>query len=63
MFEKHKKDGVLLGGWDFLAEEDKTEHEVEVEDDKTAFIISLDEDGNEIVRDADESECLEDEEQ
>lgn len=51
MFEKHKKDGVLLGGRDFLAEEDKTEHEVKAKDDKTAFIISLDEDGNEIVRD------------
>lgn len=63
MFEKHKKDGVLLGGRDFLAEEDKTEHEVEVEDDKTALIISLDEDGNEIVRDADESEYLDEAEQ
>ena len=60
MFEKHKKDGALLGGRDFLSEEDKTEHEVEFKDDKTAFIISLDEDGNEIVRDA-EAEDLEDE--
>lgn len=60
MFEKHKNDGVLLGGRDFLAEEDKTEHEVEVKNDKTAFIVSLDEDDNEIVRDV-ESEYLEDE--
>ena len=52
MFEKHKNDGVLLGGRDFLVEEDKTEHEVEAKDDKTAFIVSLDEDGNEIVQDA-----------
>ena len=58
MFEKHKNDGVLLGGRDFLVEEDKTEHEVEAKDDKTAFIVSLDEDGNEIVQDADESEYL-----
>ena len=56
MFEKHKNDGVLLGGRDFLVEEDKTEHEVEAKDDKTAFIVSLDEDGNEIVQDVDESE-------
>ena len=62
MFEKHKNDGVLLGGRDFLAEEDKTEHEVEVKDDNTAFIVSLDENGNEIVQDADDSEYLEDEE-
>ena len=61
MFEKHKNDGVFLGGRDFLAEEDKTEHEVEVEDDKAAFIVSLDENGNEIVRGA-ESEHLGDEE-
>lgn len=60
MFEKHKKDGVLLGGRDFFAEEDKTDHEVKTKDDKTAFIISMDEDGNEIVRDV-EVECLEDE--
>lgn len=60
MFEKHKKDGVLLGGRDFLAEEDKTEHKVEVKNDKTAFIVSLDENGNESVRDV-ESEYLEDE--
>ena len=52
MFEKHKNDGVLLGGRDFLVEEDKTEHEVEAKDDNTAFIVSLDEDGNEIVQDA-----------
>ena len=58
MFEKHKKDGVFLGGRDFLVEEDKTEHEVEAKDDNTAFIVSLDENGNEIVRGADESECL-----
>ena len=57
MFEKHKNDGVFLGGRDFLAEEDKTEHEVEVKDDNTAFIVSLDENGNEIVRGA-ESEHL-----
>ena len=63
MFEKHKNDGVLLGGRDFLAEEDKTEHEVEVKDDKTAFIVSLDENGNEIVQGADESECLDKAEQ
>lgn len=62
MFEKHKNDGVLLGGRDFLVEEDKTEHEVEAKDDNTAFIVSLDEDGNEIVQDA-ESEHLGDEEQ
>ena len=36
------------------------EHIVEVDDDKTAFIVSLDEDGNEIVQDVDESEYLED---
>ena len=60
MFEKHKNDGVFLGGRDFLAEEDKTEHEVEVKDDKTAFIVSLDENGNEVVRGA-ESEHLGDE--
>ena len=58
MFEKHKNDGVLLGGRDFLTEEDKTEHEVEAKDDKTAFIVSLDEDGNEIVLSSDESEYL-----
>lgn len=51
MFKKYKKDGVLLGGRDFLAEEEKTEHEVEVKDDKTAFVVSLDENGNEIVQD------------
>lgn len=61
MFEKHKNDGVLLGGRDFLVEEDKTEHEIEAKDDKTAFIVSMDEDGNEIVQDADESEYLGDE--
>ena len=61
MFEKHKNDGVLLGGRDFLVEEDKTEHEVEAKDDKTAFVVSLDENGNEIVQDV-ESEYLEDEE-
>ena len=62
MFEKHKNDGVFLGGRDFLAEEDKTEHKVEVKDDKTTFVVSLDEDVNEVVRDADVSEYLEDEE-
>ena len=61
MFEKHKKDGVFLGGRDFLAEEDKIEHEVEAKDDKTAFIISLDENSNEIVQDADETEYLDSE--
>ena len=57
MFEKHKNDGVFLGGRDFLAEEDKTEHEVEVKDDMKAFVVSLDEYGNEVVQDA-ESEHL-----
>ena len=52
MFEKHKKDGVLLGGRDFLAEEEKTEHEVEVKDDKTEFIVKLGGNGNQIVRNA-----------
>lgn len=51
MFEKHKKEGVLLGERDFLAEEEKTEHEVEVKDDKTTFVVSLDEDDNETVKD------------
>ena len=60
--EKHKNDGVFLGGRDFLVEEDKTEHEVEAKDDNTTFIVSLDENGNEIVQGADESEYLEDEE-
>lgn len=62
MFEKHKKDGVLLGGRDFLAEEDKTEHEVEAKDGMTTFVVSLDENGNEIVQD-DESEYLDKAEQ
>ena len=49
MFEKHKEDGVLLGLGDFLAEEDKTEHKVEVKDDKTEFIVQLGGNGNQIV--------------
>lgn len=52
MFGKHKKDGVLLGGRDFLAEEDKTEHEIEVEDDTTDFIVKLGGNGNQIVHNA-----------
>lgn len=60
MFKEHKTDGVLLGGRDFLPEPDKTEHDVEVEDDTRPFIVSLDENGNEIVQDVG-SERLEDE--
>lgn len=52
MFEKHKNDGVLLGGRDVLPEEDKTGHDIEVDDDTRSFIIKRDEDGNEIVQDA-----------
>ncbi len=52
MFEKHKNDGVFLGGRDFLAEEGKIEHEVEVEDDKTEFIVQLGGNGNQIVHNA-----------
>lgn len=55
-----KKYDVLMGGLErFL--KDGAEHTVEVGDDVTTFIVSLDEDGNEVVRDA-ESEYLDDEE-
>lgn len=56
-----KKYDILMGGLERFLKDDVV-HAVEVDDDKTAFIISLDEDGNEVVQDADESEYLEDEE-
>ncbi len=59
MFEKHKNDGVLLGGRDVLHEEDETEHDVVVNDDTMSFIVKRDENGNEVVIDA-ESEYLDD---
>ena len=49
-----------MGGLERFLKDD-VEHIVEVDDDVTAFIVSLDEDGSEIVQDV-ESECLEDEE-
>ena len=53
-----KKYNVLMGGMErFLKKE--AEHIVEVNNDVTAFIVSLDEDGNEVVCDA-ESEYLDD---
>lgn len=54
-FEKYD---ILMGGLErFL--KDGVEHAIEVNDDVTAFIISLDENGNEVVIDA-ESEYLDD---
>lgn len=55
-----KKYDILMGGLECFLK-DGVEHIVKVGDDKTAFIVSLDEDGNEIVRGIDEPEYLEDE--
>lgn len=52
MFEKHKNDGVLLGGRDFLTEPDTAEHDVGVDDDAMSFIVKRDGNGNEVVVDA-----------
>lgn len=52
-----KKYDILMGGLERFLKDD-VEHIVEVDDDVTAFIVSLDEDGNEVVQDADESEDL-----
>lgn len=52
-----KKYNILMGGLERFLKDD-VEHIVKVGDDVTAFIVSLDEDGNEVVRSADESEYL-----
>lgn len=57
--QSFKKYDILMGGLEHFLR-DGVEHVVEVGDDMTAFIVSLDENGNEIVQGV-ESEYLEDE--